>query len=136
MAGGPEGTGAEEPDQFANMPQVQIGQDPGPIRESFDQPVHNFDSAHNRAQQALSVTPQSMPTKVPARMRGRIYAGSSDVLNGISGMEHLSNSLATKKTTPNESPAILAQMRAGPYMHHSSQPERAIMEQLASGGVS
>ena len=66
-------------------------------------------------------------------MRGRIYAGGNDVLNGISGMEHLSNSLATKKTTPNESSAVLAQMRGAPYMHHSSQPQTAIMEQLAQG---
>ena len=71
-------------------------------------------------------------------MRGRIHAGGNDVLNGISGMEHLSNSLATKKTTPNESSAILAQMRGAPYMHHSSQPEAAIMAQLNgvnSGGL-
>ena len=54
-------------------------------------------------------------------MRGRIHQGSNDVLNGISGMEHLSNSLIDRKGNVTESPAILAQMRGGGhYMHHSS----------------
>lgn len=67
-------------------------------------------------------------------MRGRIHA-QNDVINGISGMEHLSNTLNTRKSGINASPAIMAQMR-GPgagtmaYNHHASQPEAALLDQL------
>ena len=72
-----------------------------------------------------------MPNLNNQMMRGRIHQGSNDVLNGVSGMEHLSNSLIDRKGNKAESPAILAQMRSGgQYVHHSSQPEKAIMEQL------
>jgi len=63
-------------------------------------------------------------------MRGRIHA-QNDVLNGISGMEHLSNSL-NKPNNLTQSPAIMAQMRASPYHHHTSMPESALVEQLSS----
>ena len=64
-------------------------------------------------------------------MRGRIHA-QNDVINGISGMEHLSNTLNTRKVGMNASPAIMAQMRGGPggFNHHASQPEAALLDQL------
>ena len=150
MGGGPTAEGndasAEPVDEYANFQPMSLGQDDGPIRGSFDKsaapaapaaPAENqYEQAHRGAQAALSAMTPSMnvgSTRAPPRVRGRIHAGGNDVLNGISGMEHLSNSIAQKKSSPNESTAILAQMRGAPYMHHSSQPERAIMEQLAQG---
>lgn len=62
-------------------------------------------------------------------MRGRIHA-QNDVINGISGMEHLSNTLNTRKSGINASPAIMAQMRGPGYNHHASQPETALLDQL------
>ena len=66
-------------------------------------------------------------------MRGRIHP-QNDVINGISGMEHISNSLNAQRANPAQgsSPAILANMRSGPgaYNHHSSVPEHVLMEQL------
>ena len=63
-------------------------------------------------------------------MRGRIHA-QNDVINGVSGMEHLSSTIGNRKGgNPNASPAIVAQMRSSPYNHHASQPESVIMEQL------
>jgi hypothetical protein len=58
-------------------------------------------------------------------MRGRIHA-QNDVINGVSGMEHLSNSL--KPRGGNHSPQIMAQMRSPGYNHHASQPESMLME--------
>lgn len=84
-------------------------------------PADHYQGAHSRAQAALSTSiTQSVGSTIdsskkggrPQALRGRIHA-NNDVLNGISGMEHLSNSLASKKLYggANESPAILAQMR-------------------------
>ena len=57
----------------------------------------------------------------------------NDVINGISGLEHLSNTLNTRPKGINASPQITAQMRTSPYQHHSSQPESALLQQL--GGL-
>ena len=69
-------------------------------------------------------------------MRGRIHA-QNDVINGISGMEHLSNSLA-KPNNVTASPQIMAQMRPSPYQyqHHGSMPEYALAPQLANMNIS
>ena len=64
-------------------------------------------------------------------MRGRIHV-QNDVINGISGLEHLSNTLNTRPKGINASPQITAQMRPSPYQHHSSQPESALLQQLGS----
>ena len=114
-----------------NLQPIAMGNDAGPIRE-------NFASVHARAEQQLAVPSMAQNTSNVARtnpnqqraMRGRIHA-SNDVLNGISGMEHLSNSLQNRnKNGITASPAIMAQMRAGPYAHHASQPEAALLDQL------
>ena len=43
---------------------------------------------------AMPSAPSTIPARgPPQRIRGRVYNASNDVLNGISGMEHLSNSL-------------------------------------------
>ena len=59
-------------------------------------------------------------------MRGRIHV-QNDVINGISGLEHLANTLNTRPKGINASPQITAQMRSSPYQHHSSQPETALI---------
>lgn len=69
-----------------------------------------------------------------ARFRGRIHA-QTDVINGVSGMEHLSNSLNARPVGMNASPQIMAQMRGVGYNHHSSQPESVLMEHLKGVNV-
>ena len=118
----------------ASFPPTTIGNtDEGSIRDSFG---NNYQNAHSRAQNVLA-GPLGGPSMGPSmasnasavarqnqqqkgQMRGRIHA-SNDVLNGISGMEHLSNSLANRnKNGITASPAIMAQMRGNGYSHHSS----------------
>ena len=104
------------------------------MRDSIDAagaapPQQNFNTINagpSRAQVAMSM-PSPMTTKniANARLRGRIHQGASDVLNGIGGMEHLSNSVQQRKAGNNESTAILANMRGAGgsnFMHHSSMP--------------
>ena len=57
------------------------------------------------------------------RVRGRIYSTNNDVINGISGMEHISNSLLQSKASPggmpHASPQVMAQMRSNVNMSAS-----------------
>ena len=95
---------------------------------------NTYEGAHSRAQAALANNNifgggGSMSSvngrQQQQRMRGRIHA-SNDVLNGVSGMEHLSNSLNNRRTAANESPAILAQMRSGGHPYAGSVPEKSL----------
>ena len=83
------------------MKPMQIGDappelQPSSIRESLDAQLpqaQNYNTAQSRAQVGMSM-PSPIPSKGNTnRLRGRIHQGASDVLNGIGGMEHLSNSL-------------------------------------------
>lgn len=90
--------------QYDTMKPMEIGEPQlQDMRESMDasmpqQPAQNYNSmmsAHSRAAVAMSMPSpmQSKNSNANARLRGRIHPGASDVLNGIGGMEHLSNSL-------------------------------------------
>ena len=103
---------------MSHLPPTTIGatEDTGPIRDAFNQsepPVqmpamgrNNVAMAEPNVGLSLGSNTGAAPRQPNQRMRGRIHA-NNDVLNGISGMEHLSNSLNTRKPT-GQSPAIMA----------------------------
>lgn len=124
--------------EMGTMAPTQIGpmsEDAGPIRENFSaeglsaEPSRANIAAPNQGFSIGNYANAAPARSNPNRMRGRIHA-QNDVINGISGMEHLSNTLNTRKSGINASPAIMAQMRGPGYNHHASQPETALLDQL------